>query len=43
MGPQSITFAQFAFGMMGDLHEHLGQLVTYTRSIGEVPPWSRKP
>lgn len=43
LGPNAITFAEFAFGMTGDLHEHLGQLVTYTRSIGEVPPWSRKP
>jgi hypothetical protein len=28
--------------MTGDLHEHLGQLVTYARSVGVVPPWSRK-
>jgi hypothetical protein len=23
------------------LHEHLGQLVAYARSVGVVPPWSR--
>lgn len=43
LGKRSITFVEFALAMTGDLHEHLGQLVTYTRSIGEVPPWSRKP
>ncbi len=42
LGPQSITLAQFAFVMAGDLHEHLGQLVTYARSVGVVPPWSAK-
>ena len=41
-GPNAISFTKFAFGMTADLHEHLGQLVTYTRSIGEVPPWSKK-
>jgi uncharacterized damage-inducible protein DinB len=24
-------------------HEHLGQAIAYARSIGVVPPWSRKP
>jgi uncharacterized damage-inducible protein DinB len=24
------------------LHEHLGQLIAYARSIGVVPPWSRE-
>ncbi len=23
-------------------HEHLGQMIAYTRSVGVVPPWSRK-
>jgi len=36
------TFPQIVLGMAGDMHEHLGQLVTYTRSVGVVPPWSRK-
>lgn len=39
---QTTTFSQLTFAMSGDLHEHLGQLVTYTRSIGLVPPWSKK-
>ncbi|MEZ4587301.1 MAG: hypothetical protein R2909_12965 [Gemmatimonadales bacterium] len=38
---QSTTLPQVLFLMSGDLHEHLGQLVTYTRSIGLVPPWSK--
>ena len=25
----------------GDSHEHLGQLVTYARSVGVTPPWSK--
>jgi hypothetical protein len=25
----------------GDSHEHLGQLITYARSVGVTPPWSR--
>ncbi len=25
----------------GDQHEHLGQLITYARSVGVVPPWSK--
>ncbi len=42
LGARSITLTQFAFAMAGDLHEHLGQLVTYARSVGVVPPWSVK-
>ena len=30
-----------AFGMAGDLHEHLGQLIAYSRTIGVKPPWSK--
>lgn len=30
-----------AFGMAGDLHEHLGQLIAYSRVIGVKPPWSK--
>ena len=39
---QTTTFPELVLAMSGDLHEHLGQLVTYTRSIGLVPPWSKK-
>ena len=39
---QETTLPEVMFLMSGDLHEHLGQLVTYTRSVGQVPPWSRK-
>ena len=39
---QDMTLPTAMFIMSGDLHEHLGQLVTYTRSVGEVPPWSKK-
>ena len=34
----------FQMGLMwqaGDQHEHLGQLITYARSVGVVPPWSK--
>ncbi|MEO8025207.1 MAG: DinB family protein [Bryobacteraceae bacterium] len=27
--------------MMAHLHEHLGQLIAYARSVGVVPPWSQ--
>src|SRR5204863_1325797 len=30
-------------GMAGDLHEHLGQLIAYARSVGVKPPWSKYP
>jgi hypothetical protein len=26
---------------MGDMHEHLGQLIAYARTNHVVPPWSR--
>ena len=26
---------------MGDMHEHLGQLIAYARTNEVVPPWSR--
>jgi len=39
---QSTTLPQVLLLMAGDLHEHLGQLVTYTRSVGLVPPWSKQ-
>lgn len=30
-----------SFGMSGDLHEHLGQLIAYARMNGITPPWSK--
>ncbi len=30
-----------AFSMTGDLHEHMGQLIAYARSVGVKPPWSK--
>jgi uncharacterized damage-inducible protein DinB len=39
--PWNVTLGQAAFGMTGDQHEHLGQLVAYARSIGVTPPWSK--
>ena len=30
-----------AFVMSGDMHEHLGQLIAYARSVGVKPPWSK--
>lgn len=35
------TIVETSFIMSGDLHEHLGQLIAYSRSIGVVPPWSK--
>jgi hypothetical protein len=36
------TIIETSFGMAGDLHEHLGQLIAYARMNGITPPWSRK-
>lgn len=38
--PWNGTLAEAAFGMTGDQHEHLGQLIAYARSMGVKPPWS---
>jgi hypothetical protein len=38
--PWNATLGQAAFVMSGDLHEHLGQLIVYARSVGVKPPWS---
>ena len=38
---QDVLDAKSAFSMAGDLHEHLGQLITYARSVGVKPPWSK--
>ena len=39
--PWGMPLDQAAFSMAGDLHEHLGQLISYARSIGVKPPWSK--
>ncbi len=39
--PWNTTVDAAAFGMAGDLHEHLGQLIAYARSVGVKPPWSK--
>jgi uncharacterized damage-inducible protein DinB len=39
--PWDLTLDEAAFGMSGDLHEHLGQLIAYARSVGVKPPWSK--
>ena len=39
--PWNSTLAEAAFGMTGDQHEHLGQLIAYARSVGVTPPWSK--
>lgn len=39
--PWGASLPQAAFGMSGDLHEHLGQLIAYSRAVGVKPPWSK--
>jgi len=39
--PWSITIDDAANIMGGDLHEHLGQLIVYARSVGVKPPWTK--
>jgi uncharacterized damage-inducible protein DinB len=39
--PWKIPLADAAFGMTGDQHEHLGQLIAYARSVGVKPPWTK--
>ena len=35
------TIAETSLIMSGDLHEHLGQLIAYSRMNGIKPPWSK--
>jgi hypothetical protein len=35
------TIIASSYGMDGDLHEHLGQLIAYARMNGITPPWSK--
>ena len=39
--PWNVTLTEAAFGMTGDQHEHLGQLIAYARSVGVKPPWTK--
>jgi uncharacterized damage-inducible protein DinB len=39
--PWGVSLAEASFGMTGDQHEHLGQLIAYARSVGVKPPWTR--
>lgn len=39
--PWGASLPKAALGMAGDLHEHLGQLISYARSVGVKPPWSK--
>jgi uncharacterized damage-inducible protein DinB len=39
--PWGQTLTASAFGMAGDQHEHLGQLIAYARSVGVKPPWTK--
>ncbi len=39
--PAKMSLARAALRVAGDQHEHLGQLITYARSLGVKPPWSR--
>ena len=39
--PWNMPLDRAAFNMDGDLHEHLGQLIAYARSVGVKPPWTK--
>ena len=39
--PAKMSLARASLRVSGDLHEHLGQLIAYARSVGVTPPWSR--
>lgn len=39
MGP-TMNLREFGMFLATHMHEHLGQLIAYTRTNGEVPPWS---
>lgn len=38
---QTFTRRSFLILTVTHLHEHLGQMIAYARSVGVVPPWSR--
>jgi uncharacterized damage-inducible protein DinB len=35
------TILETSLGMAADMHEHLGQLIAYSRMNGVKPPWSK--
>lgn len=35
------TIIETSFAVSDDLHEHLGQLIAYSRMIGVKPPWTK--
>lgn len=39
--PAGMGFPRVVLLVVGDQHEHLGQLIAYARSVGVTPPWSR--
>ncbi|MEP6619336.1 MAG: DinB family protein [bacterium] len=39
--PWNAPLDEAAFAMAGDMHEHLGQLIAYARSVGVKPPWTK--
>jgi len=39
--PFGVAVDEAALVMADDLHEHLGQLIVYARSVGVKPPWSK--
>jgi uncharacterized damage-inducible protein DinB len=39
--PAKMPLARATLRVSGDLHEHLGQLIAYARSVGVTPPWSK--
>ena len=39
--PARMSFQRGVLLVSGDLHEHLGQLIAYARSVGVTPPWSK--
>ena len=38
---QTMSLRGFGVFLSTHLHEHLGQLIAYTRTNGEAPPWAR--
>jgi uncharacterized damage-inducible protein DinB len=39
--PFNVTVDEASLIMADDLHEHLGQLIVYARSVGVKPPWTK--
>ena len=40
ISPNPLAVTDIALGIGGDLHEHLGQMISYARMNGVVPPWT---